>query len=86
MLCGGGEFAVKSSILDKEPMNRVVSLLLEAEAATAVEESPNSSGLRIIDGFIIPKFRYDPVKKVFYEYVKSLTQTLCLFLSKIITI
>ncbi|GFS44875.1 hypothetical protein Acr_00g0092570 [Actinidia rufa] len=54
---------LKSSILDKEPMNRVVSLLLEAEAATAVEESPNSSGLRIIDGFIIPKFRYDPVKK-----------------------
>ncbi|KAL6992051.1 DNA-directed DNA polymerase [Sarracenia purpurea var. burkii] len=62
--------SLKSSILDKEPVHRVVSLLLEADAA--VEESPNSSsssgGLCFIDAFIIPKFRYDPVKKVFYEH------------------
>ncbi|KAL6967836.1 DNA-directed DNA polymerase epsilon, subunit B [Sarracenia purpurea var. burkii] len=62
--------SLKSSILDKEPVHRVVSLLLEADAA--VEESPNSSsssgGLRFIDAFITPKFRYDPVKKVFYEH------------------
>ncbi|KAM7482881.1 hypothetical protein LguiB_007464 [Lonicera macranthoides] len=68
--------SLKSSILDKEPVNRVVNLLLEAEAA--VEETPttpnsastsgsNKSALRIIDAFFIPKFRYDPVRKIFYE-------------------
>lgn len=63
---------MKSSILDKDSVHRVVSLLLEADAA--VEESltastSNRSALRVIDAFVIPKFRYDPVKKVFYEYV-----------------
>ncbi|CAK9176470.1 unnamed protein product [Ilex paraguariensis] len=64
--------SLKSSILDKEPVHRVVSLLLEAEAA-AVEEGPHSSdtsrsALRIIDVFDIPKFQYDHVKKIFYEH------------------
>lgn len=63
---------MKSSILDKEAVSKVVSLLLEAEAA--VEENPNNavlgvggSALRIINAFDVPKFRYDPVKKIFYE-------------------
>lgn len=64
-------WAVKSSILDREPVHKVVSLLLEADAA--VEENPSSSSssasaLRVIDAFIVPKFRYDPVKKFFHEY------------------
>lgn len=80
--------AVKSSILDKEPVNRVVNLLLEAEAAA--EETPstsnsastsgsNKSALRIIDAFFIPKFRYDPVRKFFYEYVHIYLLSLLLF-------
>ncbi|KAL0441154.1 UNVERIFIED_CONTAM: DNA polymerase epsilon subunit B [Sesamum radiatum] len=71
------EILVKSSILDKEPVHKVVSLLLEAEAA--VEESPTSSGcgssasaLRIIDAFDFPKFRYDPIKKLFHKYTGKL--------------
>ncbi|KAK3415020.1 hypothetical protein EUGRSUZ_H00594 [Eucalyptus grandis] len=68
--------SLKSSIIDKDPVNRVVSLLLEAEAA--VEESPDAacegrgSALRVIDAFLVPKFRYDPVKKIFYEHTGSL--------------
>ncbi|KAL3512460.1 hypothetical protein ACH5RR_025177 [Cinchona calisaya] len=65
--------SLKSSILDKEAVGKVVNLLLEAEAA--VEENPNSStigiggsALRIINAFDIPKFRFDPVKKIFYEH------------------
>lgn len=52
-------------------MSRVVSLLLEAEAAA--EDTPASTSatgaLRIIDAFIVPKYRYDPIKKIFLEYV-----------------
>ncbi|XP_042039885.1 DNA polymerase epsilon subunit B-like isoform X1 [Salvia splendens] len=67
--------SLKSSILDKEPVQRVVALLLEAEAAA--EESPTTSGhgsaasasaLRIIDAFDFPKFRYDAIKKLFHKY------------------
>ncbi|KAK6915132.1 hypothetical protein RJ641_020249 [Dillenia turbinata] len=61
--------SLKSSILDKNAVHKVVSLLLEAEAA--VEETPsvsNRSALRVIDAFLIPKFRYDPIKKVFFEH------------------
>lgn len=70
--------AVKSSIIDKEPVHRVVSLLLKAEAAGATEDSldndggtagPLGSSIRVIDVFLVPKFRYDPIKKTFYEYV-----------------
>ncbi|XAR56171.1 DNA-directed DNA polymerase [Bertholletia excelsa] len=65
--------SLKSSILDKEPVHRVVSQLLEAEAAADLDEIPNSISsslsLRIIDAFIVPKFQYDPVKKVFNEHM-----------------
>lgn len=63
--------AVRSSILDREAVNQVVSSLLEADAAA--EENPNNStgfggsALRIINTFDILKFRYDPVKKAFFE-------------------
>ncbi|CAA0818112.1 DNA polymerase epsilon subunit B2 [Striga hermonthica] len=69
--------SLKSSILDKEPVQKVVGLLLEAEAA--VEEGPTSSGfgsgasaLRIIDAFDFPKFRYDPIKKLFHKHTGNL--------------
>ncbi|KAK6794878.1 hypothetical protein RDI58_008331 [Solanum bulbocastanum] len=67
--------SLKSSILDREPVHKVVSLLLEADAA--VEENPSSSSssasaLRVIDTFIVPKFRYDPVKKFFHEHTGRL--------------
>ncbi|CAH9102228.1 unnamed protein product [Cuscuta epithymum] len=60
--------SLKSAILDKEPVHKVVSLLLEAEAS--VEENPSSScspasALRVIDAFDAPKLRYDPVRAVF---------------------
>ncbi|XP_057978119.1 DNA polymerase epsilon subunit B isoform X2 [Malania oleifera] len=65
---------LKSSTLDKESVHRVVSLLLKAEAA--VEESPCSissrSALRIIDAFLVPKFCYDPIKKLFHEHTGRL--------------
>ncbi|CAH9061095.1 unnamed protein product [Cuscuta epithymum] len=67
--------SLKSAILDKEPVHKVVSLLLEAEAS--VEENPSSScspasALRVIDAFDAPKLRYDPVKKIFYEHAGRL--------------
>ena len=66
---------MKSSILDKEPVSRVTAALLAAD--DAVEEdfisngavSSSTSAIRVIDAFLIPKFRYDPIKKQFYEYV-----------------
>ena len=59
-------------------MHRVVTLLLEAEAAVDDDEatggpSSSSSAIRVIDAFFVPKFRYDPIKKIFYEYVMSLS-------------
>lgn len=63
--------AVKSAILDKETVAKVVSDLLEAAAAG--DENPNTpigfggSALRIINVFDVPKYRYDKTKKTFYE-------------------
>lgn len=74
--------AVKSSILDKDAVHRVVSLLLEAEAAvepSGGDSSTDRSGLRVIDAFIIPKFCYDPIKKVFYEYAPFFSYVLLYF-------
>lgn len=59
-------------------MHRVVALLLEAEAAVDDDDvdneatgGPSSSAIRVVDAFFVPKFRYDPIKKIFYEYVMS---------------
>lgn len=65
--------AVKSTVIDKDAVHGVITLLLEAEAA--VDESSDgavtttTSALRVIDAFLVPKFRYDPIRKLFYEYV-----------------
>ncbi|KAL8162554.1 hypothetical protein V2J09_014043, partial [Rumex salicifolius] len=59
---------LKSSILDKEPVHRAVSRLLEAETAVSAPSTLSSlSGLRFCDVFIVPKFQYDPTRKLFYE-------------------
>ncbi|GMI81096.1 CYCLOPS 2, DNA polymerase epsilon subunit B2 [Hibiscus trionum] len=64
--------SLKSSIVDKEAVHPVISLLLEAEAAE--EESPSSShsSIRVVDAFLVPKFRYDPIKKHFFQHTGSL--------------
>ncbi|KAK8951821.1 hypothetical protein KSP39_PZI003633 [Platanthera zijinensis] len=67
--------SLKSSIIDGDAIRRVVSLLLEAEAAVD-PTSPvvsNRSALRVIDAFVVPRFCYDPIKKVFYEYTGRLS-------------
>ncbi|KAF3438371.1 hypothetical protein FNV43_RR21133 [Rhamnella rubrinervis] len=68
--------SLKSTIIDKDAVRGVVTLLLEAEAA--VDEGSDgavtttASALRVIDAFLVPKFRYDPIKKLFYEHTGSL--------------
>lgn len=62
---------MKSSIIDKEPVQRVVNLLLEAMAAAdeGLSAVSQPAALRVIDAFVVPKFHYDPIRKIFYEYV-----------------
>ncbi|KAJ8500607.1 hypothetical protein OPV22_011159 [Ensete ventricosum] len=66
--------SLKSSILDREAIRRVVSLLLNADAAVDPSAASTSSrfALRVIDAFVIPRFRYDPIKNVFYEHTGKL--------------
>lgn len=63
--------AVKSSILDKDAVHRVISIMLASDEVG--EESPTTStsthALCIINAFDISKFRYDPIKKIFHLYV-----------------
>ena len=63
--------AVQSSIIDKDAVHRVVSILLAADEAgeECPDTSTSTSALCIIDAFDISKFRYDPIKKIFYMYV-----------------
>ncbi|KAL3574921.1 hypothetical protein D5086_023022 [Populus alba] len=70
--------SLRSSILDKEPVSRAITALLEAD--DAVDEdfiangavSSSTSAIRVIDAFLIPKFRYDPIKKQFHEHTGGL--------------
>ncbi|XP_039127391.1 DNA polymerase epsilon subunit B [Dioscorea cayenensis subsp. rotundata] len=66
--------SLKSSILDRDAIQRVVSLLLEAESAVEPTASVASSrtALRVIDVFLVPRFRYDSIKRVFYEHTGKL--------------
>eukprot|EP00258_Populus_trichocarpa_P021962 XP_024437981.1 DNA polymerase epsilon subunit B [Populus trichocarpa] len=72
------KLGVRSSILDKEPVSRAITALLEAD--DAVDEdfiangavSSSTSAIRVIDAFLIPKFRYDPIKKQFHEHTGGL--------------
>nr|KAJ0223776.1 hypothetical protein LSAT_V11C200056130 [Lactuca sativa] len=56
-----------------KPIQRVVSLLCEAASATDDTLGTNtSSSFSVIDAFLIPKFRYDPIKKIFCEHTGRL--------------
>ncbi|KAE8713818.1 glutamate decarboxylase 5-like [Hibiscus syriacus] len=64
--------SLKSSIIDKEAVHPVISLLLEAEAAEEESPSSSSSSIRVVDAFLVPKFRYDPIKKHFFQHTGCL--------------
>ncbi|KAJ9542496.1 hypothetical protein OSB04_029002 [Centaurea solstitialis] len=65
--------SLKSSILDKEPVQRVVSLLCEAGSAAEDNLSTSTtSSFSVIDAFLVPKFRYDPIRKMFCEHTGRL--------------
>ncbi|KAJ8771941.1 hypothetical protein K2173_027118 [Erythroxylum novogranatense] len=70
------KLGVKSSIIDRDPMRRVITNLLEAD--DAADEVPSdtyslsSSCIRVIDAFLVPKFHYDPIKKQFYQHTGPL--------------
>nr|XP_043634712.1 DNA polymerase epsilon subunit B [Erigeron canadensis] len=65
--------SLKSSIVDKDLVQRVGSRLLEAILEDDTENSAmNSSSFSIIDAFVIPKFRYDPIRKMFCEHTGRL--------------
>ncbi|ONH90465.1 hypothetical protein PRUPE_8G055400 [Prunus persica] len=65
-------------IKDKETVHCIATRILGADAA--INETPDGDGddvirasdLLIIDAFKVPKFRYDPIKKVFYKHTGSL--------------
>uniref|UniRef100_A0A0E0PHW5 DNA polymerase II subunit 2 n=1 Tax=Oryza rufipogon TaxID=4529 RepID=A0A0E0PHW5_ORYRU len=66
---------LQSSILDRDAVRRVVALLVEAdEAVDAASPAATSarSALRVVDSFVVPRFHYDPIKKVFYEHTSRL--------------
>ncbi|GAB2219932.1 hypothetical protein Droror1_Dr00007572 [Drosera rotundifolia] len=72
---------LKSSILDKEPVQRVVGVLLAAESAVgdSVDDlgvggagTVAGSGFSFLDAFIVPRFRFDSIQKVYYEYTGRL--------------
>jgi len=63
---------VKSAIIDVEPVQRVVNLLLAAdgmEETTDMFASSSSSAIGVIDVFDIPRYKYDPIRRNFYQYV-----------------
>ncbi|KAH0976103.1 hypothetical protein GBA52_018002 [Prunus armeniaca] len=66
------------AVKDKETVHRIATRILGADAT--INETPDGDGddvirasdLLIIDAFKVPKFRYDPIKKVFYKHTGSL--------------
>ncbi|KAJ0496018.1 putative DNA-directed DNA polymerase [Helianthus annuus] len=65
---------VKSSVLDKESVQRVTSVLLEA--GSAVDDNPYthmSTSFSVTDAFDIPRYRYDLIRKMFWEHTWRLS-------------
>lgn len=58
--------AVKSLILDKELIQRVVRNSFQSES-TDDTISWSSLTVTVIDAFLFPKFRYDPIRNIFSE-------------------
>ncbi|XP_027924509.1 DNA polymerase epsilon subunit B [Vigna unguiculata] len=70
------EKSLKSTIIDKETVHRVVSQLLEVEADVEDSSDPGtstSSALRVVDAFDFPKYKYDTIRKQFYEHTGTLS-------------
>ncbi|KAG2331878.1 hypothetical protein Bca4012_018550 [Brassica carinata] len=62
---------LNSSVVDAESVQGVINLLLGANDA-AEEPTFNASSLAVIDAFLVPKYRYDSVRKQFIEHTSSL--------------
>ncbi|KAF8109796.1 hypothetical protein N665_0091s0025 [Sinapis alba] len=62
---------LNSSVVDAESVQGVINLLLGANDA-AEEPTSNASSLAVIDAFLVPKYRYDSVRKQFIEHTSSL--------------
>lgn len=54
------------SSVDAESVRRVLDRLLEADNAPE-ESTATATSLAVIDAFLVPKYRYDAVKKQFIE-------------------
>ncbi|XP_058766140.1 DNA polymerase epsilon subunit B-like [Vicia villosa] len=68
--------SIKSTVIDVEPVQRVVNLLLEADEAGETFEtfaSSSSSAIVIIDVFDVPRYKYDAIRRNFYQYPGSLS-------------
>ncbi|KAJ0981216.1 hypothetical protein J5N97_009471 [Dioscorea zingiberensis] len=65
---------LKSSILDRNTIQRVMNMLLESYSAMEPSASVDSTrtSLKFIDVFFVPRFRYDSIKRVFYEHTGKL--------------
>ncbi|KAK7380120.1 hypothetical protein VNO78_32543 [Psophocarpus tetragonolobus] len=68
------EKSLNSTIIDKETVQHVVSLLLEADDAMpeSSDAAATTSAICVIDAFLIPKYKYDTIRKQFYEHPGSL--------------
>ncbi|XP_076906459.1 DNA polymerase epsilon subunit B-like [Bidens hawaiensis] len=67
--------SLESSILDKEPVQRAVNNLQAASAFVDDDDNLStnmSMAFSVIDAFNIPRFRYDPVRKIFSEHAGAL--------------
>ncbi|XP_010493271.1 PREDICTED: DNA polymerase epsilon subunit B-like isoform X2 [Camelina sativa] len=61
----------ESSTVDAESVRGLINRLLGAHNAPE-EPTTSASSLAVIDAFLVPKFGYDAVKKMFNEHTKSL--------------
>jgi DNA polymerase epsilon subunit 2 len=64
------KIAVKSTIIDLEQVQRAVNLLLEADAEEEINNnfaSSSSSAIAVINVFDIPRYKYDAIRRNFYQ-------------------
>uniref|UniRef100_A0A1J3HY24 DNA polymerase epsilon subunit n=1 Tax=Noccaea caerulescens TaxID=107243 RepID=A0A1J3HY24_NOCCA len=65
------EEPLNSSTVDAEAVRKVINILAGANDAPE-ESTATASSLSVIDAFVMPKYRYDDVKKQFTEHTSSL--------------
>ncbi|VVB16873.1 unnamed protein product [Arabis nemorensis] len=65
------EESIKDSLVDAETVRRVIDPLLRASNAPE-ESTTTATSLTVLDAFLVPKYRYDTVKKQFIEHTSSL--------------